>query len=111
MSQVKQETLRQKYERLLKSNTQAIQTSVGKPLSRGYLSLDLDNNNELAGEEAEKQKQAYHADKTKMAKTKPQYFHNKLRQALIDVQAFPTRLVDEEMKNIDANADIPASLI
>jgi hypothetical protein len=49
------------------------------------LSLDLDNNNELAGEEAEKQKQAYHADKTKMAKTQPQYFHNKLRQALIDV--------------------------
>lgn len=104
------ENLAKRCERISKADADAVAKSIGRPLSRAYQSLDLDHNHELAGAEAELAKQAYESDKASIAKTKPNYFRIKLRQSLIDVGTFPSKVVDEEMKKIDAVNDIPDSL-
>ena len=104
------ETLLQRCERISKADAEAVAKSIGRPLSRAYLSLDLDHNHTLAGAEAELSKQAYESDKASIAKTKPNYFKIKLRQSLIDCGTFPSKVIDEEMKKIDAVTDIPDAL-
>jgi hypothetical protein len=41
-------------------------------------------------DEQAKTQQTYQSDKSQMAKTKPQFFHAKMREAMIDASIFPT---------------------
>ena len=62
--------------------------------------------------ETEQQKAAkeYEKNKSEKAKTKPEFFKTKVRESLIDSQRFKSAVVDEELKKVDANVDIPAEL-
>lgn len=60
--------------------------------------------------EEQKSQKTYEADKSKLVKTKAANFHGKVREALIDAGLFPTKQVDQKMKEIDPEADVPQAL-
>ena len=99
-----------RYQETLKADQAIIATRVQRPLSRAYQSLDLNAANELIDDEQQKATKDYERTKSEKAKTKPEFFKAKVRESLIDTQRFKSAVVDEEVKKVNAEVDIPAEL-
>ena len=54
--------------------------------------------------------QSYQKESAQKAKTHAEYFKTKMRNSLLDTGLFKSGVLDEEMKKIDAETDIPEPL-
>ena len=100
----------ERYQQTLKADQAILASRVQRPLSRAYQSLDLMAKNELIADEQEKAAKEYERSKAEKAKTKPEFFKAKVRESILDTQRFKSAVVDEELKKVNAETDIPAEL-
>ena len=67
-------------------------------------------NNVLVAEEEKLNAKSYQKESAEKALSKSELFKSKMRESLIDTGRYPSGIVDQEMKKIDAEADIPEPL-
>ena len=83
---------------------------IARPLSRAYKSLDLNANNDLSIEEEAVAKQAYHANRGEKAVSLGEMFKEKMRESLNDCGRYKSVTVDQELKQVDPENDLPEEL-
>lgn len=108
--EMKSETLMDKYARIVAQDKARIAAAQPKPTSRAYNSLNLTGQSETVDSEADMTRQAYQTDRALLAKTKPEYLKGRIREAVIQTGRLPTNQVNESMKQINPESDIPDSL-
>ena len=64
----------------------------------------------MVAEEEKLNNKSYQKEAAEKALTKSELFKSKLRESLLDTGRFPSGIVDQELKKIDAEADIPEPL-
>ena len=100
----------ERYQQTLKADQAILASRVQRPLSRAYQSLDLMASNELIADEKQIASKDYERTKSEKAKSKPEFFKTKVRESIIDTQRFKSAVVDDELKKVNAETDIPAEL-
>ena len=89
---------------------QAAQRQNARPLSRAYQSLDLNANNTLSAEEEKLNIQSYQKESAQKALSQDELFKAKMRGSLLDTGRYQSGVVDQQMKQINAETDIPDDL-
>ena len=81
-----------------------------RPLSRAYQALDLAANNTTVEAEEKLSLQSFQKEAAEKALTPSDFFKSKMRLSLLDTGRFQSAIVDQEMKKIEAERDIPETL-
>jgi hypothetical protein len=104
--------LKKMYQQVLaKKQDQTEAMKMLRPHSRAYKSIDLTANNDASVEEEANSRQAYQAKREEKAKSKAEFFRVKIGEGLNDSGRYQSAVVDQEMKKIKAESDIPKELL
>ena len=110
-AQERKQMLMARYREQLQKDKQKMGSAdAARPQSRAYQSLDLNANNTMTAEEEKLNMQSYHKESSEKAKTPAEFFKDKMRGSLLDSGLYKSGVVDQNLKTVDAESDIPDEL-
>jgi hypothetical protein len=95
------ETLQQRYARILEQDQEIMKKFQPVPNSWAYCSLDLEHSTVMTDDEQKFANPSYKNDRWTNSKPTDVYFHGKLREALVDSGLFASAAIDTAMKKVE----------
>lgn len=102
--------LLKKYNQTLQASQQLINSRMQRPHSRAYRALDLNGQGTINEEEDKIRMGEHYVTKSQKVVPKPDLVKTKIYDALHNSGRYKAAVIDNEMKNIDAETGIPEAL-
>lgn len=106
----KREMLLRKYKQTLQTSQQLIASKTQRPHSRAYKALDLQGTGSISEDEEKIKMGEHYLSKSQKVVPKADLFKQKVTDALHNSGRYKALVIEDEMKKIDAETDIPESL-